>query len=203
MPQIKKPDLNYREKLAIGVSPGTGRSSDILNAAALNSFQELQIGVDPVSNLLYWVGISTLRSVYAGFPGHFFTVIGLKEVIHEEVLPVLAALFKLSTWPEGWNGYDALAPNHEAIRYATRWIALFYGEIADLHMDWFEPNVTASAEGEVVFEWRHNAKNLTIYIGSQNAEYLRDWGADMDIEMDDGDANTPGVRRDLWQWLVS
>jgi len=123
--------------------------------------------------------------------------------VHKEILRTLAELYNLSTWPEGWNGYDARAPELEAIQYAAWWINVFYGEVADLHLDWSEPNVTASAEGEVAFEWRHGTKNLTIYIGNQSTEYLKDWGADINTEMEDGYADSPNIRRSLWKWLVS
>ena len=72
----------------------------------------------------------------------------------------------------------------------------------DLRLDWLEPNVTANAEGEVVFEWRHGIKNLTIEIGNQSAMYVKDWGADINTEMEDGQADSPTVRQALWKWLM-
>jgi hypothetical protein len=80
---------------------------------------------------------------------------------------------------------------------------LFYRELIDLPLDWLEPNVTASAEGEVAFEWRHGRKNLTIYIGNQSAEYGKDWGTDINTKMEDGPADSSTIRQALWQWLMS
>jgi hypothetical protein len=121
----------------------------------------------------------------------------------KEISSILEKLKELSTWPEGWNGYDALAPKQEAIQYASQWIERLYREIIDLPLDWLEPNVTASAEGEVAFEWRQGTKNLTIYIGNQSAEYGKDWGTDINTEMEDGPAESPIIRRALWKWLMS
>ncbi len=126
----------------------------------------------------------------------------IQKNVHREITSTLAEIYDLSTWPEGWNGYGALAPKHEAIQYASHWIELFYREIVDLRLDWLKPNVTASAEGEVVFEWRHGVKTLTIYIGNQSIEYVKAWGADINTEMEDGLANSPIVCRALWKWLM-
>jgi hypothetical protein len=126
-----------------------------------------------------------------------------KEFARKELSSTLAEIYDLLTWPEGWNGYDACAPKYGAVQYANHWIELFYLEIIDLRLDWLEPNVTASAEGEVVFEWRHGLNRLTVYVGNQSAEYVKDWGADINTEMEDGYANSPSIRRALWKWLMN
>src|SRR5579859_5170217 len=117
---------------------------------------------------------------------HSFSDHDIQEIVQREIAPTLAEIDNLSTWREGWNGYDALAQKQEAVRYAGQWIDLFYREVRDLSLDWLEPNVTASGEGKVLFEWRHGIKNLTVYIGNQSAEYVNDWGADINTEMEDG-----------------
>ncbi|SRR5579884_48235 len=202
MPQVERPKLDDQENLVVRIPYGTGKSSDMLGQAALDSIRGLQSG-GPISNLLYGVGVRTLRGIYFSSPGLYFFGLAVREAIHEEILPTLAELYKLSTWPEGWNGYDASAPIHEAIKYAASWICWLYEDIASLRLDWFAPNVTASAEGEVVFEWRRDKKHLTIYIGNQSAEYLKDWGMNVDTEMEDGYANSSNVRQTLWKWLIS
>ena len=133
---------------------------------------------------------------------HSFSDHDIQAIVHREITPTLAEIDDLSTWPEGWNGYDALAPKHEAIQYAGQRIESFYREIIDLPLDWLAPNVTASAEGEVIFEWWHGVKSLTIYIGNQSVEYVKAWGADINTEMEDGSVDSPSVRWALWEWLV-
>ena len=133
---------------------------------------------------------------------HSFSDHDIQAIVHREITPTLAEIEDLLTWPEGWNSYDALAPKQEAIQYAREWIELLYRDIIGLSLDWLEPNVTASAEGEVVFEWRRGRKNLTIYVGNQSAEYGKDWGTDVTTEMEDGPANSPVIRQALWKWLM-
>ena len=133
---------------------------------------------------------------------HSFSDHDIQEIVQREIAPTLAELYNLSSWSEGWNGYDALAPKHEAIQYAGQWIESLYREILDISLDWLEPNVTASAEGEVAFEWWHGVKSLTIYIGNQSAAYVKAWGADINTEMEDGPANSPVIRQALWKWLM-
>ena len=202
MPQIASLNLDNREILVATMPSGTSRSSIALQRTVQDSIQELQFGIGKGSDLLNQVAIRTLR----GFP---FTASGTslseqkKEIARKELASTLADIYDLMTWPEGWNGYNACAPKYEAIQYADHWIELFYLEIMDLRLDWLEPNVTASAEGEVVFEWRHGINRLTVYIGNQSAEYVKDWGADINTEMEDGYANSPGIRKALWKWLMN
>ena len=64
-----------------------------------------------------------------------------------------AKLKNLLTLKAGWNGYDSLAPDRDAVVHAENWIVRLYLEAAELGRPWIKPNVIADAEGEVVFEW--------------------------------------------------
>lgn len=167
-----------------------------------NSFSSANLFLDSVGNSkrglalpCYLRQVSTL--FFEGFPSTDFHCFS-----QEEILYILTEIQELLTWPEGWNNYDALAPSYEAIQYAEHWIKLFYNEITTSHLDWLKPKVAASAEGEVVLEWRCSIKALTIYVGNQSVMYLKDWGADIDTEMEDGYVNSPDIRKALWKWLV-
>jgi hypothetical protein len=207
MPQIARTNSDYQET-GERIPTGISGSSFTLYQSALHSIQELQPGTGTTSKLLYQAAIRTLN-FYVDFSEDPDLVRYrnleryLNEVIREALLPTLNEIYNLLTWPEGWNGYDACAPKFEAVQYASHWIELFYLDIVSSGQEWIEPNVTASAEGEVVFEWRHGIKNLTIYIGNQSAEYVMDWGADINTEMEDGYANSPSIRQRLWKWLMS
>jgi hypothetical protein len=202
MPQIVHQKLANQQVL-VGMPSGMSRSSNALCRTALHSFQDIHAETGLGSKLLIQADIRTLEGFCFSSPRSTFSAHGIQDVIHEEILSVLEEIKKLSTWSNGWNGYDALAPKHEAIEYASRWIELFYREILDLPLDWVEPNVTASAEGEVVFDWWNDIKSLTIYIGNQSVEYLKAWGADMNTEMENGSVNSPAICRALWKWLMS
>lgn len=203
MPQITNLKSGTREDFVERMPSGTSRSSFTLCQSAARAMQELQPGTGRASEMLYRAAIRTARGLYFGSPGDLFFARNFNEVAQEKISPTLTEIYNLLTWPSGWNGYDASAPKYEAVQYAIHWIELFYIEVMDAKYDWLEPNVTASAEGEVVFEWRNGIKSLTIYIGNQSAEYVTDWGADINTEMEDGFANSPSIRRALWKWLMS
>jgi hypothetical protein len=85
-----------------------------------------------------------------------------------------AKLRHLLTWSVGWNGYDSLAPNSDAVLHAENWIVRLFLEVADAGLTWIQPNVIADANGDVVFEWWHGKKKLTVYIEDESAEYVQD-----------------------------
>src|SRR5579859_1642797 len=202
MPQItstRPGDLKQPEKR---IPSGTSRSSNTVRTALSSILRLLFAGGVP-GEPLHQVTFPAIEDFYGDSPGAFALERDTQDDIHTEILPALMEIRDLAKWPAGWNGYNALAPGYSAIQYAEHWIELFYTEILDLGMIWLEPNVTASAEGEVVFEWRHSINRLTIYIGKQSAEYVKDWGADINTEMEDGLANSTAIRQALWNWLMS
>lgn len=71
----------------------------------------------------------------------------------------------------GWNGYGALKPSASSVDHAMRWLVSSYSECKDAGVRWYKPNVTASAEGEVVFEWWANDRSLIIYIEESDASF--------------------------------
>ena len=115
---------------------------------------------------------------------------------------VEARIRGLMTWEAGWNGYGAPAPNSRAVEHALGWVRALYNDMSDLGLSWIEPNVTASADGEVVFEWWSGGKKLTVYVGDGSAEYVQVWGADVDQEMAEGNAESRDARRQLWRRLT-
>jgi hypothetical protein len=104
--------------------------------------------------------------------------------------------------PEGWNGYDAAAPNSDAIEQAHRWIAAMYDDVDAIGGRWHNPHVAADEYGDVMFEWWNENKALTIYVSEDEARYIRGWGNNLETDMDDGQATTSERRRKLWTWLT-
>lgn len=204
MPQIENSQFAYQETLE-RIPSGTSRSSNALCQAALFSLETSQVdtGTSAANTALQQTALRTFNGVYSGFVGTSFPEQSIKEVSRRKILPTLIEISNLLSWPVNWNSYGACAPKYEAVQYADHWIELYYQEVVDSEQVWLEPNVTASADGEVVFEWRQDIKALTIYIGNQSAEYVKDWGADINTEMENGYANSPQIRRTLWKWLMS
>lgn len=127
----------------------------------------------------------------------------LERNVKEALKVTLTKLRNLLTWCAGWNGYDSLAPNSDAVLHAENWIERLFLEVADLGLIWIQPNVIADANGDVVFEWWHGKKKLTVYIEDESAEYVKVWGTDTHSEMSEGDAEPISTCRALWLWLVS
>lgn len=130
------------------------------------------------------------------------TIIAIKRLARETLWNTITKIYHLLTWDNGWNGYDSCAPGYDAVIYADQWIVQMFLEAIALDSIWIEPNVTASEEGEVVFEWWYGTKKLTIYIGNQSAEYVKVWGTAINSDMSDGDASPISTCRSLWEWLT-
>ena len=79
--------------------------------------------------------------------------------------------YDLQSLTAGWNGYDALPPSAPSIRQAMHWVVRSYAECKDAGVAWFKPNITASAEGEVVFEWWAGDRSLIVYIEETAATF--------------------------------
>ena len=116
----------------------------------------------------------------------------------ENLKDTLTKIQRLLAWKAGWNGYDALAPDAKAIEHAEAWIVKLFGAVEDLGLVWIKPNVTADADGEVVFEWWYGTKKLTVYVSDETVEYVKVWGPSIDSEMLDGDAKDIDVCESLW-----
>ena len=202
MTQITRPKSDDLKAFVERVPFGTSRISKALRRTVHHSIQEIHPGAGTTSKVLYQVA-RAIEGSYGDSSATSDFERDTQEDIRTEILPTLIEIHELLTWPDGWNGYSALAPKHSAVQYADHWIELFYQEVIESGQNWMKPNVTASAEGEVVLEWWHDDKGLTIYIGNQSAAYLKDWGANINTEMEDGYANSPSIRLALWKWLMS
>lgn len=67
---------------------------------------------------------------------------------------------------------------------------------------WNEPLVNISGS-ELVFEWWHGRRKITVYFSEENSEFIKVWGAHIDNEMEEGTAGTSDQIEALWKWLAS
>ncbi len=149
----------------------------------------------------------TLPYTYSGDPAAMMEhgVTGHEPFMQTVLGPVgrvVEKLLSLASWPQGWNGADALAPDVLAIAYAIDWIVQMYSVTLPGAQQWIEPNVTASADGEVVFEWWHQHRKLTVYVSGVSATYVRVWGSNIDTEMAEGDIASVSDQQSSWLWLI-
>jgi hypothetical protein len=96
----------------------------------------------------------------------------------------------------------AAAPDPWTVARACRWISALIEDAQHSNGIWLTPHVVASSTGEIVFEWKHSTRLLTIYVTQHSVEYVQAWGTDINTEMLDGDADNTEERRRLWSWLT-
>ncbi len=113
--------------------------------------------------------------------------------------------------PVGWNGYNSLPPSSASVSHALRWLEAQWRQCQTEGTRWYAPNVTASAEGEVVFEWWAHDRTLSLYFTEdaddrskgRTAEYLkfgRRGGGLADLR-EQGTADTAEAAAALMLWF--
>lgn len=93
----------------------------------------------------------------------------------------LGQVYALRSLPTGWNGSDALPPSPASVKHARLWLGAQWRQCQTEGVPWYAPNVTADAEGNVVFEWWAEDRTLSLTFiedaeeGSKDraAEYLK------------------------------
>lgn len=104
--------------------------------------------------------------------------------------------------PEDWDGHGSAKPNPLAIENAQGWLERIYSQTIEAELEWRAPHITASEDGEVVFEWWRGDHELTLYFGADHqAEFIQVWGTHIKNEMADGQLDEPIGILTLWKWL--
>lgn len=124
------------------------------------------------------------------------------DAVPLELLETIDDLNGLRELPPGWNGYDVPAPWPTAIQSAIPWVRTFYGEALAETGRWITPHVTADETGEVMFEWSNGDKALTAYVSEDEVTLARDWGPNIETEMESAQDPQSDLRREWWAWLV-
>jgi hypothetical protein len=96
-----------------------------------------------------------------------------------------------------------LGADNQTYKYTLEWLDILRKIVTFNQMWWCEPLVNLGVDSEIVFEWWHENKKLTVYILGNTAEYIKVWGTDIDNEMADGSVTSATELNDLWKWLVS
>lgn len=102
--------------------------------------------------------------------------------------------------PENWDGAGSAKPNPLAISNAMSWLEQIYNQIVSAQLEWRTPHISASEEGEIVFEWWRGNHKLTIYFGADKTEFIQVWGVHIKNEMADGQLEVTRILS-LWKWL--
>jgi hypothetical protein len=97
--------------------------------------------------------------------------------------------------------YTSLPINLDRALNAVNWV-IQLKRIAISQGSWWTEPLVNFADSEIVFEWWHIEKKITIYFTEMAIEFIKVWGADMDNEMEEGVAETLEQTEALWKWLA-
>jgi hypothetical protein len=124
-------------------------------------------------------------------------------MLRKSLRDALTKIYDLLSREENSNDDYTFVPNPDAVAQAKGLIVNLFQISEDLGLHWIEPSITASPEGEVLFEWWCEKKKLTIYVGGQTIDYVQVWGTDIHAKITDGDLESTSDCCSLWIWLTS
>lgn len=99
-----------------------------------------------------------------------------------------------------YTGHHEFVPQKRCVAHALEWLPDFRRAVGSGGNIWLPPHVTASPEGEVVFEWWNSGKCLTVYIEPDSVYHVRVWGDSFQDDMADGEL-ARGEWNSVWRWL--
>ena len=106
---------------------------------------------------------------------------------------------RLASLPEDWDGHGSAKPNEHAVERARQFLEDAFRDTSAT-VGWQSPYISASEDGEIVFEWWNGVRKLTIYVGVEQSAFLKSWGSRIVEDMEDGVlAQTWDPL--LWAWL--
>jgi hypothetical protein len=130
-----------------------------------------------------------LRDLYEKFEPHWAVLVNLAHRVDE-----------LRTWGADWADYDATPPTSTTVDHARQWIRDLYLDVLTSGRMWVDPLITASEDGEAMFEWQHRDRRLTVRVTETEVTFSKIWGTRPDFQFEDGIADA-AQRRSLWSWL--
>lgn len=113
----------------------------------------------------------------------------------------LRQTYALRLLPVGRNGYDSLPPSPASVSHALRWLEAQWRQCQTEGIRWYAPNVTADAEGEVVFEWWAGDRSLIVYVEGDSAEFHRSLDGAGPTRHTHGEAPLGETQVDLMRWF--
>lgn len=90
------------------------------------------------------------------------------------------------------------SPCEKAEQLARSWRSKTAGRLGK---SWLDPHMATSPWDEVVMEWWHGTRKLTLYFQPDGGiQFIKVWGPDMDTEMEEGRLLDDTFEA-LWSWL--
>jgi hypothetical protein len=110
-----------------------------------------------------------------------------------------AAIDRVASMRANWDSHGSRRPIPSAVERARQFLEEAFRAVHRT-AGWEAPHVSASEDGEIVFEWWNGSRKLTIYIGPEHSTFLKSWGPHIIDDMVDG-ALTQNWDPELWTWL--
>ncbi len=81
-------------------------------------------------------------------------------------------------------------------------LALLHTGAVERGVAWTDPHIACNERGEIVLEWWHGSRSLTVFVRSEDqVDYLKSWGSDIESEMEDGELSRLADFAALSRWL--
>jgi hypothetical protein len=106
---------------------------------------------------------------------------------------------RLASLRTNWDGHGSIRPNGYSVDRARQILEDAF-QNASTTIGWQSPYISASEDGEIVFEWWNGARKLTMYVGPNVTTFIRSWGPHVIDDMVDG-VLTENWDPSLWTWL--
>lgn len=108
-------------------------------------------------------------------------------------------LDRLAVLTNNWDGHGSPRPSAASLERARQFLEDAF-RVTTETTGWQTPHISASEEGEIVFEWWNGMRKLTIYVGDEHCSFLKSWGPHVVDDMIDGvlQGNWDPA---LWAWL--
>jgi hypothetical protein len=90
-----------------------------------------------------------------------------------------------------------------SILHATDYFVWLKQSATSIGMQWIEPNITASPENEIVFEWWAKNKKLSVFFIDDVVQFIKVWGPNIDHDMEEGLAENRQTILECLRWLLS
>lgn len=115
----------------------------------------------------------------------------------------LATLEKISRYKNNWDGNGSEAPCKKSLRLATSWLPKLHSAQTSISESWVPPHISVSESGEVVMEWWHRDKKITLYFCEDHVEGLKVWGVNEDRDMSEFVLENSAKFIPPWTWLIA
>jgi hypothetical protein len=138
-----------------------------------------------------------IRSAFDPQPGWLY------DNVRYSLLGTLRRIAILPALQRSGDRYGATVPNIRSLLQSVRWIHRMYEDVRLLGKSWMEPLVSVDEFGDVVFEWWHRSRKVTVYVIPESVEYIKVGGPNIHSDMEDGELRTRQDHQDLWRWLKS